>query len=110
MEVNILLNKRVIDYRDHKVILEDGIEIATRTFIWVSGVTGVTIGNMNPSLIGRGGRIWGSMATVGRNRAVAEFSKVQMQGWLAWVMRLAFVLLCFRAVKACFLSEKSAAQ
>ena len=57
MEVNILLNKRVIDYRDHKVILEDGIEIATRTFIWVSGVTGVTIGNMNPSLIGRGGRI-----------------------------------------------------
>ena len=88
MEVNILLNKRVIDYRDHKVILEDGIEIATRTFIWVSGVTGVTIGNMNPSLIGRGGRIWGSMATVGRNRAVAEFSKVQMQGWLAWVMWL----------------------
>ena len=86
MEVNILLNKRVIDYRDHKVILEDGIEIATRTFIWVSGVTGVTIGNMNPSLIGRGGRIWGSMATVVRNRAVAEFSKVQMQGWLAWVM------------------------
>ena len=83
MEVNILLNKRVIDYRDHKVILEDGTEIATRTFIWVSGVTGVTIGNMNPSLIGRGGRILGSMATVGRNRAVAELSKVQMQGWLA---------------------------
>ena len=49
----------------------------------VSGVTGVTIGNMNPSLIGRGGRILGSMATVGRNRAVAELSKVQMQGWLA---------------------------
>ena len=43
MGVNILLNKRVIDYRDHKVILEDGTEIATRTFIWVSGVTGVTI-------------------------------------------------------------------
>lgn len=155
MGVNILLNKRVIDYRDHKVILEDGTEIATRTFIWVSGVTGVTIGNMNPSLIGRGGRIkvdqfnrvegmdnvfaigdqciqstdesypnghpqlaqvaiqqgellaknlirlekgqemkpfhyrnLGSMATVGRNRAVAEFSKVKMQGWLAWVMWL----------------------
>ena len=44
--VNILLNKGVIDYRDHKVILEDGTEIATRTFIWVSGVTGVTIGNI----------------------------------------------------------------
>ena len=38
MGVNILLNKRVIDWRDHKVILEDGTEIATRTFIWVSGV------------------------------------------------------------------------
>ena len=30
----------------------------------------------------------GSMATVGRNRAVAEFSKVKMQGWFAWVMWL----------------------
>ena len=155
MGVNILLNKRVVDYRDHKVVLEDGTEIATRTFIWVSGVTGVTIGNMDPSLIGRGGRIkvdsfnrvegmsnvfvigdqciqvtdedypnghpqlaqvaiqqgellaknliriekgremkpfhyrnLGSMATVGRNRAVAEFSKVKMQGWFAWVMWL----------------------
>lgn len=57
MGVNILLNKRVVDYRDHKVMLEDGSEIATRTFIWVSGVTGVTFGNMDASLIGRGGRI-----------------------------------------------------
>ena len=155
MGVNILLNKRVVDYRDHKVVLEDGTEIATRTFIWVSGVTGVTIGNLDASLIGRGGRIkvdsfnrvegmnnvfaigdqciqladenypnghpqlaqvaiqqgellaknlirmekgqemkpfhyrnLGSMATVGRNRAVAEFSKVKMQGWFAWVMWL----------------------
>ena len=30
----------------------------------------------------------GSMATVGRNRAVAEFSKIKMQGWFAWVMWL----------------------
>lgn len=57
MGVNILLNKRVTDYRDHKVTLEDGSEIATRTFIWVSGVTGVSFGNMNTSVIGRGGRI-----------------------------------------------------
>ena len=155
MGVNILLNKRVIDYRDHKVILDDGSEIATRTFIWVRGVVGVTIGNMDASQIGRGGRIkvdafnrvegmdkvfaigdlciqssdknypnghpqlaqvaiqqgellaknlkrlqkgqemqpfhyrnLGSMATVGRNRAVAEFSKVKIQGWFAWVMWL----------------------
>lgn len=155
MGVNILLNKRVTDYRDHKVVLNDGSEIATRTFIWVSGVKGVTIGNMDTSLIGRGGRIkvdrfnrveglnnvfaigdqsvisgdeeypnghpqlaqvaiqqgtllaknlirqekgkemkpfhyrnLGTMATVGRNRAVAEFSKVKMQGWFAWMMWL----------------------
>lgn len=155
MGVNILLNKKVVDYNDHKVVLEDGSEIATRTFIWVSGVSGVPIGNMDKKLIGRGGRIkvdaynrvegldnvfaigdqciqvadkdysnghpqlaqvaiqqgellaknlvrlakgkkmkafhycnLGSMATVGRNKAVAEFSKVKMQGWFAWVMWL----------------------
>lgn len=155
MGVNILLNKKVVDYRDHKVMLGDGSEIATRTFIWVSGVTGVPIGNLNPEMIGRGGRIkvdefnrvqgldnvfaigdqciqfadknypnghpqlaqvaiqqgellaknlrrlekgksltpfhysnLGSMATVGRNRAVAEFKKVRMQGWFAWIVWL----------------------
>jgi NADH dehydrogenase len=30
----------------------------------------------------------GSMATVGRNRAVAEFSSFKTAGWLAWVMWL----------------------
>lgn len=147
MGVNILLNKKVVDYRNHKVVLEDGSAIATRTFIWVSGITGVPIRNMDSSLIGRGGRIkvneynqviglnnvfaigdqciqltdkkypnghpqlaqvaiqqgellaknlvryekemkmkpfhyrnLGSMATVGRNRAVAEFNKVKMPG------------------------------
>ena len=28
------------------------------------------------------------MATVGRNRAVAEFSKIKTQGWFAWVLWL----------------------
>ncbi|WP_294470297.1 NAD(P)/FAD-dependent oxidoreductase [uncultured Bacteroides sp.] len=155
MGVNILLNERVVDYKDHKVMLEDGSEIATRTFIWVSGVTGVTFDNMDASLLSRGRRIkvnqfnqvegmdnvfaigdqciqttdedypnghpqlaqvaiqqgkllaknlirrekgeemkpfhyrnLGTMATVGRNRAVAEFSSVKMQGWFAWVMWL----------------------
>jgi NADH dehydrogenase len=155
MGVNILLNKKVVDYKDHKVILEDGSEIATRTFIWVSGVAGVSIGNMKQECLGRGNRIkvdeynrvigmedvfaigdqcimtgdkdypnghpqlaqvaiqqgrllaknlirmqkgkklrpfhyknLGSMATVGRNKAVAEFKKVKMQGWFAWLMWL----------------------
>jgi NADH dehydrogenase len=57
MGVNILLNKMVTDYRDHKVVLADGSEIATRTFIWVSGIAGVQIGNIDKSFLGRGGRI-----------------------------------------------------
>lgn len=155
MGVNICLHKRVVDYRDHKVILEDGMAIPTRSFIWVSGVKAVPVGNMPAECIGRGGRIkvdafnrvegvenvfaigdqcvmtadrkypeghpqlaqvaiqqgrllaanlkrmarkkpmrpfgyrdLGSMATVGRNRAVAEFNRVRTQGLMAWVLWL----------------------
>lgn len=155
MGVNVCLHKKVVDYKDHKVVLEDGMEIPTRTLIWVSGVKAVPITNLNPELIGRGGRIkvdaynrvegldnvfaigdqciqtsdkdypyghpqlaqvaiqqgvllaknlkrlekgkamkafhyrnLGSMATVGRNRAVVEFKKVKMQGWFAWILWL----------------------
>ncbi len=155
MGVNVCLHKKVTDYRDHKVIFEDGMEIPTRTFIWVSGVRAVSIGNIPSECIGRGGRLkvdaynrveglpdvfaigdqcimtadkdypnghpqlaqvaiqqgrllaanlkrmekkkalkpfhyknLGSMATVGRNRAVAEFKKVKTQGWIAWLLWL----------------------
>lgn len=57
MGVNVWLNEKVTGYEDHKVLLESGKCIATRSFIWVSGVTGISIGNMDPSLIGRGNRI-----------------------------------------------------
>ena len=66
MGVNILLNKKVVDYKDNKAVLEDGSEIATRTFIWVSGVAGVTINNIDSSFFGRGNRI-----------KVDEFNRVQ---------------------------------
>lgn len=156
MGVNVLLNKMVTDYQDHRVLLKDGSSIATRTFIWVSGVAAQPIGNLPKECIGRGARIvvnefnqvqgfdnifsigdqcimpsgdpsWngghpqlaqvaiqqgallaknlrrmergkdlkpfryrnlGTMATVGRNRAVAEFSKIKMAGFMAWVMWL----------------------
>ncbi len=156
MGVNVLLNKMVTDYQDHRVILKDGSSIATRTFIWVSGVAAQRVGNLPESCLGRGGRIkvdafnrvegldgvfcigdqclmeegdpeWkgghpqlaqvaiqqgrllaknlvrlekgkdlkpfrylnlGTMATVGRNRAVAEFSKIKMAGFFAWLMWL----------------------
>lgn len=155
MGVNILMNKKVTDYKDHRVMLEDGSSISTRTFIWVSGVAAQPVGNISPSVIGRGRRLkvdefnriegmenvfaigdqciqttdtaypqghpqlaqvaiqqgtllaknlkrltsgkelkpfhyhnLGSMATVGRNRAVAEFSKIKMGGFWAWLMWL----------------------
>ncbi len=156
MGVKVCLGKKVLDYQDHKVILEDGTEIPTRTFIWVSGVCANAIGNLPDSVYGRGRRLkvdaynhvegfsnifsigdqcimlgadpdypnghpqlaqvaiqqgklladnllrkekgqamkpfryrnLGSMATVGRNKAVAEFSKVKTQGWIAWLLWL----------------------
>lgn len=156
MGVNVLLNKMVTDYKDHRVMLKDGSSIATRTFIWVSGVAAQPVGNLGEEHLGRGRRIkvdafnrvegldgvfcigdqcimeegdpaWtgghpqlaqvaiqqgtllaknlkrmekgkemkpfryrnlGTMATVGRNRAVAEFKKVKMAGFLAWFMWL----------------------
>ena len=155
MGVNILLNKMVTDYKDHKVMLADGSSISTRTFIWVSGVAGQPVGNLDASHLGRGRRIkvdsfnrveglegvfcigdqclvegdkdypnghpqlaqvaiqqganlaknlkrmikgkpftpfryknLGAMATVGRNKAVAEFAKIKMKGFWAWFMWL----------------------
>ena len=156
MGVRVCLGKRVLDYRDHQVLLEDGTNIPTRTFIWVSGVRANSIGNLPEGVTGRGGRMkvdaynrvtgldgvfcigdqcimeggdpaypaghpqlaqvaiqqgrllaanlkrlergqemkpfryrnLGSMATVGRNKAVAEFSKVKTQGWMAWLLWL----------------------
>ncbi len=155
MGVNILLNKMVTDYQDHKVMLADGSSISTRTFIWVSGVAGQEVGNLDAAYIGRGRRIkvngvnqvegledvycigdqclmsddeaypnghpqlaqvaiqqgtnlaknfkrmlkgkelksfryknLGAMATVGKNKAVAEFATFKMKGFLAWFMWL----------------------
>ena len=156
MGVNVLLNKMVTDYKDHKVMLADGSSIATRTFIWVSGVAGNEVGNLCPDNYGRGHRVivdeynrvkglddvfcigdqcimpdadknfpnghpqlaqvaiqqgvnlaanirrlengkkmrpfryknLGSMATVGRNKAVCEFAGLKLSGFVAWLMWL----------------------
>lgn len=155
MGVNVCLHKLVTDYQDHKVILDDGMTIPTRSFIWVSGIKAIQVGNIPAEMCGRGGRIkvdafnriegmedvfaigdqcimsgdknypnghpqlaqaaiqqgkqlaenlkrlskkkpmkpfaykdLGSMATVGRNRAVAEIHGFKSQGWFAWVLWL----------------------
>ncbi len=155
MGVEVLLNRRVSDYKNHQVVLADGEVIPTRSFIWVSGVTAVQVGNIGGDALGRGNRIvvdefnrvrgmsnvfaigdqciqttdeafpnghpqlaqvaiqqgellaknlvsleageemrpfrykdFGSMATVGRNKAVADIGAVKMHGWFAWAMWL----------------------
>ena len=156
MGVNVILSKLVTDYRQHKVLLNDGSSIATRSLIWVSGIIGVAFDGLTKECYGRGRRVLvdafnrvkgaddvfaigdqalmpdvdkaypgghpqlaqvaiqqgkllaknlvriekgkackpfhyqnlGSMATIGRNKAVAEFALFKTQGFIAWVLWL----------------------
>lgn len=154
MGVNVMMSTKVLDYKEGKVILDNGMDIPTKTFIWVSGVSAVSFDSINSAMLGRGGRILvdeanrvkginnvfaigdvclqtekeypnghpqlaqvaiqqgnllssnlkkiekgiqptafhyrnlGSLATVGRNKAVADFNKLNLQGWMAWIIWL----------------------
>ncbi len=169
MGVNIQFGKMVTDYRDHKVVMKDGTEIATRTFLWVSGVKANQVAGIDGDHLGRGARIvvdaynrvpgldgvfaigdqclqttdaaypgghpqvaqvaiqqaknlarnlrrivsgeseesltpfaynnLGSMATVGRNKAVVEIGKLRSQGFFAWVLWLVVHLRSILGVK-----------
>lgn len=154
MGVNVMLNTLVQDYKDGKVILNNGMDIPTRTFIWVSGVIATSFDHIDAEMLGRGRRILvdefnrvkgienvfaigdvclqtekdypnghpqlaqvaiqqgnmlasnlkklekgkalsafhyrnlGSLATIGRNKAVADFNKLRLHGWFAWVIWL----------------------
>ena len=57
MGVEVCFGKMVTDYRDRKIIMKDGMEIPTRTFIWVSGVRANTITGVGGEYLGRGQRI-----------------------------------------------------
>lgn len=171
MGVNVLLNQRVTDYKDHTVYINDGSTIATRTFIWVTGVTAQKVNNIPTDNLGRGNRIlvnaynqvegmdgvfsigdqcimpdadpnWkgghpqlaqvaiqqgnllaanlkrldkgktmkpfryknlGTMATVGRNKAVAEFAGMKMGGFMAWFMWLVVHLRSILGVRNKFI-------
>ena len=167
MGVDIRFGKMVTDYRDHRVIMKDGTEIPTRTFLWVSGVRANAITGIDGERLGRGLRIkvdqynrmpgldgvfaigdqclqttdaaypgghpqvaqvaiqqarnlaknlrriaggsadltpfayrnLGSMATVGRNRAVVEIGKFRSQGFVAWILWLVVHLRSILGVK-----------
>lgn len=169
MGVDIQFGKMVTDYRDHKVIMKDGTEIPTRTFLWVSGIRANAIPGIDESHMGRGFRFkvdeynripgvedvfvigdqclqtsdaaypnghpqvaqvaiqqaknlaknlklidqgadssaltafhyknLGSMATIGRNKAVVEIGKFRSQGFFAWVLWLVVHLRSILGVK-----------
>lgn len=169
MGVDIQFGKMVTDYRDHKVVMKDGTEIPTRTFLWVSGIRANAMPGINESHMGRGFRFkvdeynripgvedvfvigdqclqtsdaaypnghpqvaqvaiqqaknlaknlklinqgadssaltafhyknLGSMATIGRNKAVVEIGKFRSQGFFAWVLWLVVHLRSILGVK-----------
>ena len=169
MGVDIQFGKMVTDYRDHKVIMKDGTEIPTRTFLWVSGIRANAMPGIDESHMGRGFRFkvdeynripgvedvfvigdqclqtsdaaypnghpqvaqvaiqqaknlaknlklinqgadsseltafryknLGSMATIGRNKAVVEIAKFRSQGFFAWVLWLVVHLRSILGVK-----------
>lgn len=165
MGVNIILNKRVTDYKDGKVFLHDGQTIPTRTLLWVSGVKAVHFDHIEGEMITRGERIivneynqvkglsdvfaigdvcWmaekdfpnghpqvaqvaiqqgnllaanlrriedrkkprpfhykdlGTLATVGRNKAVADLHKIKLHGFTAWLVWMLVHLRSILGVK-----------
>ena len=170
MGVDIQFGKMVTDYRDHKVIMKDGTEIPTRTFLWVSGIRANAMPGISEDHLGRGFRFkvdqfnripglndvfaigdqclqttdpaypnghpqvaqvaiqqaknlaknikrineghaddnsltpfkynnLGSMATIGRNKAVVEIGKFHSQGFFAWILWLLVHLRSILGVK-----------
>ena len=170
MGVDIQFGKMVTDYRDHKVIMKDGTEIHTRTFLWVSGIRANAMPGISEDHLGRGFRFkvdqfnripglndvfaigdqclqttdpaypnghpqvaqvaiqqaknlaknikrineghaddnsltpfkynnLGSMATIGRNKAVVEIGKFHSQGFFAWILWLVVHLRSILGVK-----------
>lgn len=169
MGVDIQFGKMVTDYRDHKIVMKDGTEIPTRTFLWVSGIRANAMPGIDESHMGRGFRFkvdeynripgvedvfaigdqclqtsdaaypnghpqvaqvaiqqaknlaknlklivkgadsseltafryknLGSMATIGRNKAVVEIGKFRSQGFFAWVLWLVVHLRSILGVK-----------
>lgn len=165
MGVTIMLNKKVTDYQEGKVLLDDGSAIESQTLIWVSGVTATHFEKIGKEMTGRGGRILvnefnqlpdsqnifaigdvclqtepdfpnghpqvaqvaiqqgnllagnlinmenglplkpfhykdlGTLATVGRNKAVADIKNIKSQGFFAWLIWLFIHLRSILGIK-----------
>ena len=164
-DLKVILQKKVIDYKEGKVILDDGNSIETKTDVWVSGVTATRFEQIENKELGRGGRILvneynqlpgfqnvfaigdvclqtetnypnghpqvaqvaiqqgilladnlkrlekgetlkpfhyknlGTLATVGRNKAVADLHKIKLHGFFAWLVWMGVHLRSILGVK-----------
>lgn len=165
MGVKIMLDKKVVDYKEGKVILDTGETIDSETLVWVSGVTAVRFDQIDKAHIGHAGRILvnafnqvegfpnlfaigdiclmtednypkghpqvaqvaiqqgkllaknlerlengssleafrykdlGTLATVGRNRAVADLKTMKLHGFTAWAVWMLVHLRSILGVK-----------
>lgn len=166
MGVNIMLGKRVADYKNGDVVLQSGETIPAKTVIWVSGIKANTIDGLPTESIGRAERIitdrccrvkgmedvfsigdqsimegdpaypdghpqlaqvalqqadlvsknirrmedgkepetfsyknLGTMATIGRKRAVVEIGKFKFGGFTAWILWLVVHIRSILGVK-----------
>ena len=57
MGVDVMLGKRVTDYRDNVIYMNDGSTIPAATVIWVSGIRACQIASTPEMTLGAGGRI-----------------------------------------------------
>ena len=166
MGVNIMLGKRVADYKNGDVVLQSGETIPAKTVIWVSGIKANSIDGLPAESIGRAERIitdrccrvkgmedvfsigdqsimegdpdypdghpqlaqvalqqadlvsknirrmedgkepetfsyknLGTMATIGRKRAVVEIGKFKFGGFTAWILWLVVHIRSILGVK-----------
>lgn len=57
MGIHVKLNKLVSDYKDDKVIFDDGDTIETKTLIWTAGVTGTRFKGLPEESYAKGNRL-----------------------------------------------------
>lgn len=78
LNVELLLNVMVSDYRDNTVYLSDGRSIPSLTFIWVGGVRAQSVPGLGEDCLGRGGRL-----KVNKYHQVAGYSDIYAIGDIA---------------------------
>lgn len=163
--IDVQLNARVIDYKDHEVLLHDGRKFKSLSVIWVCGIIGNKIEGLDQEVYGSGRRLkvdrfnqvegydriyaigdcalmksqaypyghpqmaqaaiqqgaqlaenlirkekgqalkpfsyrdLGSMATIGRNKAVADIAGLNLTGFTAWFIWMAVHLMSILGVR-----------